>query len=93
MPKSIEVALRAREIIAERKIAATTHLIANRPCGEEDLEQVRAALGDGDYVAVPEDAAISRADVDGLSPLDAAPHAPAIEALAALARSWTRQAT
>jgi CO dehydrogenase nickel-insertion accessory protein CooC1 len=90
-PKSIEVTRRAREIIAERKITATTLVIANRVRGAADLEHVRLALGDVDLVAVPEDAEITRADFHGLSPVDAAPDSPAVQALTSLARSWTQE--
>jgi len=88
--KSIEVARRAREIIAKRKITGSTLIVGNRLRGEEDVEQVHAALGDADLVAVPEDPAIRTADFQALSPVDAAPHSPAVQELVALARSWAR---
>jgi len=87
--KSTEVARRAREIIAERKISPDTLVVANRLRGEEDLEEVRAALGNGSLVAVPEDLEIGMADFRALSSVDAAPGSPAVQALASLARSWT----
>ena len=90
-PKSIEVTRRAREIIAARKITTATLVIANRVRGEADLEHVRVALGDVDLVAVPEDVEIRRADFHGLSPVDAAPDSPAVQALTSLARSWTQE--
>ena len=83
--KSIEVARRAGEIIAERKIARTL-VVANRVRDAADLELIRSALPGTEVVMVPEDAEVMRADRDGLSPIDLAPDAPAVRAVAALAR-------
>ena len=82
--KSIEVARRASEIISERKIGPTL-VIANRVRGSEDAELIRSSLRAEELVAIPEDPAVSRADRDGVSPFDAAPDAPAVEALVRLA--------
>lgn len=82
--KSIEVAHRASEIIAERKIGPTL-VIANRLRGGDDAEFIRDRLGAGELVAIPDDPAVTRADRDGLSPFDAAPGAPAVEAMVKLA--------
>ena len=86
--KSTEVARRAREIIAERRITSNILVIANRLRSEEDLAEVRAALGNGNLVPVPEDPAIRMADIRAISPVDAAPGSPAVQALASLARLW-----
>ena len=87
--KSIEVAQRARQIIADRKIGASIVVVANRLRHESDLAQITAALGGLDTVAIPEDPAIATADIRALSPVDEAPHSPAVEAIESLARSWT----
>lgn len=83
--KSIEVARRAAEIIAERKIASTL-VVANRVRDSADFELIRSALPEAEVVTVPEDPAVMRADRDGLAPVDVAPDAPAVRALAGLAR-------
>ena len=88
--KSTEVARRAQEIIAERKIGAEITVIANRLRGERDLEEIRSALDSVEVVAVPEDLEIRMADVRGLSPADAAPDSPAVRAVVSLSRTWTR---
>ncbi len=80
--KSIEVARRATEIAADR---ARVVVIANRVRGEEDVEAVRAVLGDHEVVVVPEEPGIAGADRDGAAPLDAAPESAGVRALVALA--------
>lgn len=87
--KSIEVARRARDVIAVRALSATWIVIANRIRRETDLEQVRTMLDDSSVVPVPEDPAIMAADYEGLSPVDSAPHSPAVEAVSSLTLSWT----
>lgn len=83
-PKSLEVARRAREIITERRIAATVVVVANRVRGQADLEVIRRVLG-GDVVTVPDDDVVRDADIRGISPIDAAPDSPAVRALVELA--------
>ena len=85
--KSIEVARRAAQIAAER---AEVIVVANRVASEVDLEAIRAALGDRDLVVVPEDAAIARADREGIAPIDVDPHAPGVRALTELADRLAR---
>lgn len=63
-------------------------VIANRLRDEADLEQIADALPGLDIIAIPEDPAIGRADIQALSPVDEAPHSRAVEELGALARSW-----
>lgn len=87
-PKATEVVRRAQGIIAERKITADVLIIANRLRTGADLERVRAAVGDGEIVAVPEDPDVREADFFGLSPFDSAPDAPAVRAVADLKRWW-----
>ncbi len=82
--KSIEVARRAQEVIAERAIGPML-VVANRVRGGQDEETVRAGLEDAELVVVPEDPEITRADREGLSPLDAAPDCDGVRAIGALA--------
>lgn len=88
--KSIEVVRRARDIIAERKIAPSTVVIANRLRRDDDLGLLRTALGETDLVAVPEDPAITAADFQGISPMDIVPPSAGVQAISAVARRWER---
>lgn len=85
--KALEVARLARQILTDRGVTSTITLVANRVRGSEDVDQIRAAFPDLDLVTVPEDGAIQRADLEGLSPLDTEPHAPAVRAIVDLART------
>ena len=80
--KSIEVARRAAEIASER---ARVIVIANRVREEADVAAIRAVLGDYELLTVPEEAAITRADREGLAPIDVDPDAPGVGALVRLA--------
>lgn len=80
--KSIEVARRAAEMAAER---ARVIVVANRVRDETDVEAIRAGVGDHELVAVPEDAVVTRAERDGLAPIDVDAEAPAVRALSELA--------
>ncbi len=82
--KSIEVARRAAEIIAERKVGPIL-VGANKVRDPDDVRLVAEALGAIEVLAVPEDESVLRADRDGVSPIDAGPQAPALRAIAALA--------
>lgn len=85
--KSLEVARRARQIIAERKIAPSCIVVANRLQGEDDLDLVLAALDTAELASIPEDPDVRHADIQGTSPIDSAPSSTAVLAVAALARS------
>jgi Flp pilus assembly CpaE family ATPase len=52
---------------------------------------VREHLTDLDILAVPDDPLITQADREGRSPVDLAPDAPAVRAVAELARRLERQ--
>lgn len=86
--KSIEVVRRAREIIAERKIAPVSIVVANRLRDDADLDLLRAALDEGDVIAVPEDPAIRAADFQGVSPIDLEPSSPGVGAIRAATARW-----
>jgi CO dehydrogenase maturation factor len=82
--KSIEVARRAVRTASTR---ARVVLVANRVREDADVELIRAgAAFEGEVVVVPDDPAVARADEEGVAPIDAAPNAPAVRALAELAR-------
>ena len=81
--KAVDIAGRAVRIAASRE--ARVLVVANRVRDEADLEQVRTVAGEHEVVAVPDDPAIRAADVEGVAPLDAAPDAPGVRALAAVA--------
>jgi len=83
--KSIEVARRAFEIIAERKLGPTL-LIANKVRDDRDLELIRSAFGGVELMEIPEDEAILKADRDGLAPYDVAPGSPGVRALQEVAK-------
>ncbi|MHB8656494.1 MAG: ATP-binding protein [Solirubrobacteraceae bacterium] len=80
--KGIDVATRAAAIGASR---ARVIVVANRIREPADLEAIRSALGEHELIVVPEDAAIARADRDGLAPIDVDPDAPGVRALIDLA--------
>ena len=80
--KSIEVARRAARVAESRDVAVL--VVANRVRGEEDLESIRAAFAGHDLVVVPEEPAISRADRDGLAPIDVDAEAPGVRAITSL---------
>ena len=83
--KSIEVARRAFEIIAERKLGPTL-VIANKVRDGRDLELIRAVLGDAEMIVVPEDEQIMRADREGIAPYDSARRSPGVTAIEEIAK-------
>ena len=85
-PKSIEVATRAAGLAREKSLGRLV-VVANRVRHADDLAAVRAAFPDDRVVGIPDDPAIVEADRRGLAPLDLAPDAPAVRALAELAES------
>ena len=85
--KSIEAARRAVEL-AEGK--ARVIVIANRVTSAGDVALIREGVaGQHELLAVPDDAAVARADEEGLAPFDEAPDAPAVRAITALAARLT----
>ena len=81
--KGIDVARRAAQIGANR---ARVIIVANRVREQADLDAIQAALGDQEYVVVPEEAVIDRADRDGVAPIDLDPDAPGVRAIVGLAQ-------
>lgn len=84
--KSLEVGRRAADTVRE---AGLGHLVvtANRVRDAADEQRVRAAFPELEPVLVPDDPAVVEAERRGAAPLDAAPDAPAVRALVALAES------
>ena len=80
--KSIEVARRAAQAAEAR---ARVVVVANRIRDDEDLEAIRRVLGDHEIVVVPDEPAITRADREGVAPIDVDAEAPGVRALVALA--------
>ena len=84
--KSLEVGRRAAETVREAGLGRVV-VTANRVRDETDAQRVRDAFPGLDPVLVPDDPAIVDAERRGVAPLDAAPDAPAVQALVALADS------
>jgi CO dehydrogenase maturation factor len=87
--KSIDVARRASEIIRERRIGMLL-AAANRVRDDADVKLVRESLPGLEIATVPDDRRITDADRAGLSPVDVAIDAPAVRAVADLARRLER---
>ena len=85
-PKSIEVGTRAAELAREKSLGKVV-VVASRVRDEADLATVQAAFPGYDIVPVPDDAAIVRAERQGVAPMDSAPDAPAVRALVDLAEN------
>ena len=83
-PKSVEVGSRAAALVADKALGRAI-VVASRIRSDDDLTMVRKAFPDHQVVAIPDDPAIVAADRNGVAPLDSAPDAPAVLALAALA--------
>ncbi len=83
-PKSVEVGSRAAALVADKALGRAI-VVASRIRSDDDLTMVRKAFPDHQVVPIPDDPAIVAADRNGVAPLDSAPDAPAVLALAALA--------
>jgi CO dehydrogenase maturation factor len=88
--KSIDVARRASEIIGERRIGMRL-VAANRVRDDGELAWIRERLPGVKTAVIPEDPRITQADREGRSPVDVAPDAPAVRAVAELAQWLERQ--
>ncbi|MCA1720974.1 MAG: hypothetical protein LC779_07725 [Actinobacteria bacterium] len=82
--KSLEVGRRAAESVREGGLGRIV-VTANRVRSSDDEVRVREAFPGLDPVVVPDDPAIVAAERQGVAPLDAAPDAPGVRALVALA--------
>jgi CO dehydrogenase maturation factor len=81
---SLEVGRRAAESVSLAGLGRVA-VVANRVRDEADAERVRRAFPTTEVVVVPDDEAVAAAERLGVAPLDAAPDAPAVGVLAALA--------
>ncbi len=86
-PRSMQVGVRAVELAREKSLG-TVVVVANRIRTPADLATIRAAFGDDEIMAVPDDDAIVRAERDGVAPLDTEPGSPAVLALVAVAERF-----
>lgn len=82
--KSLEVAARAAAV-AEGQTSGPIVIVANRVLDDADRAAVERTLEGRTVLVVPDDEAIPAADRADVAPLDAAPDAPAVRALQALA--------
>lgn len=89
MPKALEVARRA-VVLARGRGVGQVVVLANRVRGSQGLALVREAFPGEEILVIPEDRAIEDADREGVAPIDAAPDAPGVRALAAVARRLVR---
>jgi CO dehydrogenase maturation factor len=83
-PKSIEVGTRAAALVRDKQLGRMI-VVASKVRGDDDVAMIRGAFGDAEIAAIPDDPAIVAAERDGTAPMDTAPQAPAIQALAGLA--------
>ena len=84
--KSLEVGRRAAETVREAALGRIV-VTASRVRDKADAQRVREAFPGLEVGMVPDDPAVVDAERRGLAPLDAAPDAPAVRALVALAES------
>lgn len=82
-PKSVEVGCRAAALVADKELGRAL-VVASRVRDDDDLAMITKAFPDHQVVAIPDDPAIVAADRHGTAPLDSAPDAPAVLALAGL---------
>lgn len=82
--KALEVARRGVALARERDIGKIV-VVANRIQHPHDEELVRQVLASEEIFVVPDDRAIENADRQALTPIDATPESPGIQALRAVA--------
>jgi CO dehydrogenase nickel-insertion accessory protein CooC1 len=90
--KSLEVGRRAAETVRAAGLGRVV-VAANRVRDEADAQRVRDAFPVAEVQMVPDDPAVEDAERRGSAPLDAAPDAPAVRALVALAESLAGSVT
>lgn len=82
-PKSMDVAVRAFKLATDKQIERVI-VVANRVREQADVDTIRELLPGAEIVVAPDDKAIVDADRAGVAPLDFAPDAPAVVALAGI---------
>lgn len=85
--KSMETAERVLAMADRLGIEAV--VIANRLRSADDLELIETRFDSREIFSVPHDDAVEDADRLGVAPIDHAPTSPGVEAVRALASSWT----
>lgn len=83
-PRSIDVAKRAL-LVATEKHQGQIIIVANKVCGEEDSDRIRAEFDGHDIVVIPADDVIDTADRQGSSPIDVDPSSAAVVAIEEIA--------
>ena len=83
-PRSAEVGRRLLQM-AEDKGITRRIVVANKVACDEDLALIREMVGADPDLVIPDDAAVRTADREGASPVDHAPHSPALGVLRELA--------
>lgn len=82
-PKSVEVGCRAAALVTDKELGRAL-VVASRVRNDDDLTMITKAFPDHPVIPIPDDPAIVAADRHGTAPLDAAPDAPAVLALAGI---------
>jgi CO dehydrogenase maturation factor len=85
-PRSAEVGRRLLQM-AEDKGITRRIVVANKVANDDDLAMIRDLIGVDPDLVIPDDAAVRAADREGASPVDHAPHSPALGVLRELASS------
>lgn len=89
--KSLEVGRRLRDVAGELGLS-TVLPVANQAERADDIERARDCFPGLRLFSIPDDAAVRRADRDGLSVLDFSPDCAAVRAVAELAAELLRPA-
>lgn len=87
--KALEVASRALQVTRELGVGRVL-AVANRVTSGDELDQVRSQLPGISVAQVPDDRAVADAGTRGVSPVDAAPDCPGVQAVVALASALQR---
>lgn len=82
--KSIEVGRRALAVLHDKAVPVYA-VVANRIATCDEAADIHAAFPAATLFRIPDDPAVAAADRAGLAPLDTAPDAPSMRALAAVA--------
>jgi hypothetical protein len=81
----------AEDLISEVFLDEVRIPVANRVGDEAEFAAVREKFPEREVFGVPYDPAITRADVDGRAPIDAAPGSPGVRAILGLADALMRR--
>ncbi|MEL7155018.1 MAG: hypothetical protein AAFN30_00310 [Actinomycetota bacterium] len=84
-PRSVDVATRAVAVATDRRQGRII-IAANKINDADDERRVREAFGDHEFLIVPVDPVVDRADREGVSPIDIDASSPAVSAIGSLAQ-------